>query len=87
METIEKASQARKRTTGKNTAALPTKPATSIEKRLYTLKEAALYLGRSVDALREVIWARKLPIVRDGRKIWVDIRDLETFVARHKSAA
>lgn len=58
-----------------------------IEKRLYTLKEAALYLGRSVDGLREVIWARKLPIVRDGRKIWLDIRDLEAFVTRNKSAA
>ncbi len=56
-------------------------------KRLYTLKEAAAYLGRTVDGLREVIWAGKLPVVRDGRKQWVDIRDLDAFVERFKSYA
>lgn len=56
-------------------------------KRLYTLKEAAHYLGRSDWGMRELIWAGEIPIVRgDGnRKIFVDITDLEDFVNRNKS--
>jgi hypothetical protein len=56
-------------------------------KRLYTLKEAARYLGRSDWGMRELIWARRIPVVREegDRKIFVDIVDLEDFVTRSKS--
>lgn len=54
-------------------------------KRLYNLKEASTYLGRSVWSVRELIWAGKLPIVRDGRRIFIDILDLEKFVENNKS--
>ena len=54
-------------------------------KRLYTLKEASTYLGRSVWGVRELIWAGKIPVVRDGRKIFIDILDLEKFVESNKS--
>jgi excisionase family DNA binding protein len=54
-------------------------------KRLYTLKEASAYLGRSVWGVRELIWAGKIPVVRDGRKIFIDILDLEKFVESNKS--
>jgi excisionase family DNA binding protein len=55
-------------------------------KRLYTLKEAARYLGRSVWGLRELIWAGKIPVVRGerSRKIFLDIEDLDDFICRHK---
>ncbi len=58
-------------------------------KRLYTLKEAAEYLGRTIHAVRELIWAGKLEVVRDTPKgkQWVDIRDLENFVEKFKSFA
>ena len=41
------------------------------EKRLYTLKEAARYLGRSDWGMRELMWAGEIPFVRTegGRKI------------------
>jgi len=56
-------------------------------KRLYTLKEAAEYLGRSEWGMRELIWARKIPVVKetDGRKIFIDILDFENYVDKNKS--
>ena len=58
-----------------------------LAKRLYTLKEAAQYLGRSVWSVRELIWGGEIPIVRgDGnRKIFLDIKDLDEYVRRNKS--
>lgn len=56
-------------------------------KRLYSLKEAAEYLGRSEWGMRELIWAGKIPIVREegGRKIFLDVDDLDGFINRNKS--
>lgn len=56
-------------------------------KRLFTLKEAARYLGRSEWGMRELLWAGKIPVVRqDGaRKIFLDIQDLDDFINRNKS--
>jgi len=56
----------------------------SVEKRLYTLPEGAKYLGRSVWSIRELIWHGKLPRVKVGRRVHVDVRDLEEFVRKHK---
>lgn len=53
-------------------------------KRLYNMKEAAFYLGRTVDALREMIWAGKLPYFRDGRRMLLDVRDMDDFIERSK---
>ena len=58
---------------------------TSPAKRLYTLKEAARYLGRSEWGMRELIWSKKIPVVREVRKIYLDINDLEEYVNRNKS--
>ena len=58
-----------------------------LAKRLYTLKEAADYMGRSVWSIRELIWSGALPVVKtDGaRKIYLDILDLNQFISRNKS--
>ena len=57
------------------------------QKRLYTLKEASEYLGRSEWGMRELIWAGRIPVVRveGGRKIFLDIEDLNDFINRNKS--
>ena len=59
----------------------------NLSKRLYTLKEAAQYLGRSEWGMRELIWAGKIPVVREegGRKIFIDILDLVAYVERNKA--
>lgn len=58
-----------------------------VRKRLYTLKEAAAYLGRSEWGMRELIWAGMIPVVkqRAARKIFLDINDLDRFVETNKA--
>ncbi len=57
-------------------------------KRLFTLKEAAAYLGRSEWSMRELVWAGTIPVVKTGgsRKIFVDIQDLDAFISQNKSS-
>ena len=60
------------------------KERTQITKRLYTLKDAAAYLGRPVYGVRSLVWSGKLPVIQDGRKMYVDVNDLETYINRSK---
>ena len=52
-----------------------------VGKRLFTLKEASLYLGRGVDSLREMIYSGVFPIIQEGNrsKIWLDVKDLDAW--------
>jgi len=56
-----------------------------LPKRLYTLKEAGIFLGRSLWGVRDLVWAGKIPVVRDGKKMFIDINDLETYITRNKT--
>jgi hypothetical protein len=53
---------------------------------LLPLKMAARILGLTVWAMRERIWAGQIPVVQfqGGRKQYVDVRDLEDFIATNK---
>jgi len=53
-------------------------------KRLYSIPEAAQYLGRSPWSVRHLIWTGELPEVRAGRRIHLDIKDMEAFIERNK---
>jgi len=55
-------------------------------KRLYSIREAALYLGRSAWSVREMYYHGKLPSVRDGRRMLFDIQDLNAWIERNKRA-
>lgn len=56
-------------------------------KRLFTLKEAAEYLGRSEWGMRDLMWKRKIPVVKEpeDRKVYFDIYDLESYIEKNKS--
>jgi len=56
-------------------------------KRLYSLKDAAEYLGRSVWGVRELIWSRQIPVVQQAgcRKMYLDVNDLEEFINKNKT--
>ncbi|MGZ6225903.1 MAG: helix-turn-helix domain-containing protein [Syntrophales bacterium] len=58
-----------------------------VQKRLYTLKEAAQYLGRSEWGMRELVWKRLIPtvIAKAGRKIYIDVIDLDAFIEKNKT--
>ncbi len=61
-----------------------TNPMQRIPKRLYSVTEASIYLGRTVWAVREMIWAGKLPCIKDGRRILLDMRDMDAWVEKNK---
>ena len=54
--------------------------------RLLPLKKAAEYLGLTIWAMRERIWAGQIPVVRfpGGRKMYIDTNDLEDFIKQNK---
>lgn len=54
-------------------------------KRLYNLSEAAVYLGRSVWAVREMLWVGKMPYVKDGKRILVDFEDMNRWIEQSKT--
>lgn len=60
-----------------------------VKKRLFTLKEAAEYLGRSDWGMRTLICSREIPVVKinGGRKVIVDINDLNAFIERNEALA
>jgi excisionase family DNA binding protein len=56
-------------------------------KRLYSIEEAAVYLGRSEWSVRRLIWSGELPAVRARRRVHVDVRDMDAFIEKHKEVA
>ena len=54
--------------------------------QLLPLKEAAQWLGLTLWAMRERIWAGQIPVVQfpGGRKQYIDVRDLEDFIRKNK---
>ena len=59
-------------------------PSRSPRKRLYSVAEAAEYLGRSIWSIRELIWNGSLPCVRMGRRVHLDIIDIDQWIERNK---
>ncbi|NCO68798.1 MAG: hypothetical protein COZ31_09465 [Nitrospirae bacterium CG_4_10_14_3_um_filter_44_29] len=55
-----------------------------INQRLYSIPEAAAYLGRSVCGVREMIWDGKLRKVQWDRRIYVDKNDLDELIEKNK---
>jgi hypothetical protein len=57
-----------------------------VRPRLLPLKDAAAWLGLSVWSLRERIWAGDIPVrFPGGRKMFIDVQDLEQFVQKNKT--
>jgi excisionase family DNA binding protein len=54
-------------------------------KRLYSIKESATYLGRTPWAIREMVWAGKIPCVRDGRRVLLDVNDMDKWIEKSKT--
>lgn len=56
----------------------------TIPKRLYNIEEAAIYLGRTSNAIRQMIWDGKIPVVRDTKRILLDVKDMDSWIERSK---
>jgi len=56
----------------------------NIPKRLYNIEEASIYLGRTPNAIRQMIWDGKIPIVRDTKRILLDVKDMDLWIEQSK---
>jgi len=54
--------------------------------RLLTVEQAAVYIGRSKEAVQHMVSSGKLPTVRTDRRVFVDVEDLDTWIREHKQA-
>jgi excisionase family DNA binding protein len=55
-----------------------------LQPALFTVKEAAVYLGRSEQAVQHLIFQKELPVVRVGRRVHLDRRDLDAWIEKNK---
>jgi excisionase family DNA binding protein len=55
-----------------------------VAKRLMVVREAAEYLGMSVDAIQHKVAARQIPVVRVDRFTRFDVADLDRWIADNK---
>lgn len=55
-----------------------------IEPALLSVKQAAVYIGRSEQAVQHLIFQRELPVVRVGRRVHLDRRDLDHWIENNK---
>ena len=54
--------------------------------RLLTVEQAATYLGRTKEAVQHMVASGKLPTVRSDRRVFVDVVDLDRWIAQNKHA-
>ncbi len=55
-----------------------------LKKRLYALKEAAVYMGRSIWSMRRLIYGGMLPVVRVNGRVHVDLADMDRLIEESK---
>jgi excisionase family DNA binding protein len=55
-----------------------------IQPVLLTVKQTAVYLGRSEQSIQHLIFHRELPVVRVGRRVHLDRRDLDLWIEKNK---
>jgi hypothetical protein len=55
-------------------------------KRLYTIKEAGMYLGRSSWSVRRLVWKGLLQKVEVAGRVHLDVRDMDELIDKNKLA-
>lgn len=56
----------------------------NIIKRLLSIDEAAIYLGRTSGAIRELVFKGKVPAVKIDRRVQIDRQDLDRLIEKSK---
>jgi excisionase family DNA binding protein len=56
----------------------------TIEPALLTVKQAAIYLGRSEQSVQHLIFQKDLPVVRVGRRVHLHRPDLDDWIEKNK---
>jgi len=42
-------------------------------------------IGRTDWAIREMLWAGKIPCIRDGRRVLLDVTDMDSWIEKQKT--
>ena len=58
-----------------------------IQPRLLGVAAAASYLGATPWFIRSLVWERKVPFLRLGKRLLLDKADLDNFVSAQKEGA
>lgn len=56
----------------------------ALPRRLCSLADAARYLAVSVWTVRQMVWRGDLPHIKTGKRILLDLRDLDGWIDREK---
>ena len=59
---------------------------TPVRPRLLTVEQAAVYIGRSKEAVQHMVSSGKVPTVRSDRRVFIDVEDLDRWIREHKQA-
>jgi excisionase family DNA binding protein len=59
----------------------------AIRPRLLTVEQGASYLGRTKSAMQHLISAGRIPVVREGGRVFLDIRKLDIWIDENSSEA
>lgn len=55
-------------------------------KRLLNIREAASFLGRTPDAVYQMVHRGQLPAVKNGRRVHIERAELEAWIERNRAA-
>ena len=60
-----------------------------MRQRLLSLKQAACYLGRGEDSMREMVYGHAFKVIQLGgkSKMWLDLQDLDNWIEDNKRYA
>lgn len=57
------------------------------QKRLFSIKEASVYLGVSPWAVRELIWKGSIGQIKIGRRVLIDVQDIDLWIDQNKQTS
>jgi excisionase family DNA binding protein len=55
-----------------------------LQRRLFSIKEIASYLGRSPWSIAEMVRCGRLAYVPDGKRKFIDIKDVDIWIEKNK---
>jgi excisionase family DNA binding protein len=58
----------------------------AVRPRLLTIDQAAVYIGRTKDAVQHMVSSGKVPTIRADRRVFIDVEDLDRWIREHKQA-
>jgi len=69
----------------KNVSAVPAVAFPAVEPILVDIKGAAHLLSSTAWTVRNLLWTKKIPFVKIGRRFLIDPADIRAFIAREKA--